>query len=171
MTPSFPVAWCPGFMVVTSSFTLTHLSITFSNQKFSNCRPTLYVGFVKLTLDNFCGNSVFEMNIQICYQPCCNICVIFRNNHSQCTRISFCECWYSPIDPLRWYLLVYGDVTLETVALNVTNNVAGFTVDSPAKRAPTIYPFSKSNKSPILRFFHKDYHTQSVMHWHEHYRV
>jgi hypothetical protein len=30
----FPVVWCPGFMVVTPLF--THLSITFSNQRFSN---------------------------------------------------------------------------------------------------------------------------------------
>jgi hypothetical protein len=51
----FPVA-CPGFMVVTPL--LTHLSITFSNQRFSNCSPTVDVAFVKLTLDSFYGNDV-----------------------------------------------------------------------------------------------------------------
>jgi hypothetical protein len=45
------VVWCPGFMVVTPSF--THLSITFSSQRFSNCNPTVNVGFVTLTLDSF----------------------------------------------------------------------------------------------------------------------
>jgi hypothetical protein len=41
---------------VTSSF--THLSITFSNQRFSNCSPTVDVGFVKLTSDSSWGNSL-----------------------------------------------------------------------------------------------------------------
>jgi hypothetical protein len=43
--------------VVTPSF--THLRITFSNQRFSNCSPTVDAGFVKLTSDSFCGNRVF----------------------------------------------------------------------------------------------------------------
>jgi hypothetical protein len=40
---AFPVVWCPDFMVVTPSF--THLSITFSNQRFSNRSPNVYVDF------------------------------------------------------------------------------------------------------------------------------
>jgi hypothetical protein len=48
---AFPVVWCPGFVVVTPSF--THLSITFSNQRFINCSRTVDVGFVKLTSDSF----------------------------------------------------------------------------------------------------------------------
>jgi hypothetical protein len=70
---AFPVAWGPGFMVVTPSF--THLIITFSNQRFSNCSPTatIDVGLVKLTSDRFCGNRVFKMNIQFC----CSSSVIF----------------------------------------------------------------------------------------------
>jgi hypothetical protein len=59
---SFPVVRCPGFMVVTQSF--THLSITFSNQRFSNCGPA--VGFVNLMSVSFCGNRVVRMNIQFC---------------------------------------------------------------------------------------------------------
>jgi hypothetical protein len=55
---------------VTPSF--THLSITFSNQRFSNCSPTVDVGFVKLTSDSFCGNRVFKMNIQFCCHLCCS---------------------------------------------------------------------------------------------------
>jgi hypothetical protein len=35
-----------------------HLSITFSNQRFSHCSPIVDVGFVKVTLDSFCGNGV-----------------------------------------------------------------------------------------------------------------
>jgi hypothetical protein len=50
--------------------------------------------------------------------------------------------------------------------------VAVFVTDAPAICVPTIWPLSKSDKSPILRFFHVDYHwTQSLMHWHKHYRV
>jgi hypothetical protein len=36
-------------MVVTPSF--THLGITFSKQRLSNCSPIVNVGFVKLTSD------------------------------------------------------------------------------------------------------------------------
>jgi hypothetical protein len=35
-----------------------------------------------------------------------------------------------------------------------------------------ICPPSKSDKSPIFRFFHTDCHsTQSLMHWQGHYRM
>jgi hypothetical protein len=40
---------------------ITHLSITFNNQRFYNCSPTVDVGFVKLTLDSFCGNRFFKI--------------------------------------------------------------------------------------------------------------
>jgi hypothetical protein len=53
---AFPIVLSPGFMFVTPSF--THVSITFSNQKFSSCSPTMHVGFVKLTSDNFCENGL-----------------------------------------------------------------------------------------------------------------
>jgi hypothetical protein len=46
------------FLVVKTSF--MHLSITFSNQRFSNCSPTVDAGFVKLTSDSFCGKRVFS---------------------------------------------------------------------------------------------------------------
>jgi hypothetical protein len=36
-----------------------------SNQKLSNCSSTIDVGFGKLTLDSFCGDMVFKMNIQL----------------------------------------------------------------------------------------------------------
>jgi hypothetical protein len=50
--------------------------------------------------------------------------------------------------------------------------VAVFVTDAPAKRAPTINSLSKSDKSPIFRFFHTNCHsTQSLMHCHEHYIV
>jgi hypothetical protein len=52
-TREFPVVCCSGFTVVTRSF--THLSITFSNQRFSNCNhtATVDIGFEKLTSDRF----------------------------------------------------------------------------------------------------------------------
>jgi hypothetical protein len=40
--------------------------------------------------------------------PPCHLCcstVIFRNSPSQCTTISFCQCWFSPTIPLRWCCL------------------------------------------------------------------
>jgi hypothetical protein len=55
-------------MVVKPAF--NHLSISLSNQKFSNGSLTVGVGFVKLTSDSFCGNRVFKMNIQFCPVTC-----------------------------------------------------------------------------------------------------
>jgi hypothetical protein len=43
-------------MVVTPSFTI--MNITFCNQRFSSCSPTVDVRFVKLTSDSFCGNCL-----------------------------------------------------------------------------------------------------------------
>jgi hypothetical protein len=65
----------------------THFSITFSNQRFSNCSPPVDVGSVKLTSDSFCGN----MNIQFCCNLWCSSSVIFRNTPPQCRTISFCQ--------------------------------------------------------------------------------
>jgi hypothetical protein len=54
---------------------------------------------------------------------------------------------------------VYADIALETVALDTPNNVAVFITDVPAKRAPTICPPLKSDKSAIYRFLHTDCHS------------
>jgi hypothetical protein len=62
-------------------------------------------------------------------------------------------------------------ITLETVALDTPNNVAGFMTVAPAKGAPTVCP-SKSDKSAIFRFFHTDSHsTQSLMQSYEDLRT
>jgi hypothetical protein len=50
-------------------------TVLFSNQTSSNCSPTVDVGFVKVTLDRFCGKRVFS--IQFCCHLCCSSCVIF----------------------------------------------------------------------------------------------
>jgi hypothetical protein len=102
--------WCTGFMVVTPSF--THLSITFSNQRFSNCSPTttLDVGFVKFTLDSFCGNRIFEMNIQFCSNvTCAGVIVwffetIFLNvRWSLSVSIDLCLLMLSSHDRAHWW--------------------------------------------------------------------
>jgi hypothetical protein len=157
-------------MVLTPSF--THLSITFSNQRFSNCSPTVDVGFVKLTSDSFCGNRVFKMNIQFCCHQFCSSSVIFLNNvwRSLCVNFDFGPLFLS--DDVVFPLLLYADITLESVALDTPNNVAVSVTDATAKQASTICPFLKSDKSPVFLFLHTDCHsTQSLMHWHEHYRM
>jgi hypothetical protein len=153
----------------------THPSITFSNQRFRNCSPIVYVGFVKLTSDRFCGNRVFRMNMQFRCHICCRRSVIFRNNPSQYTTILSASVDFHPLFLFAdvvfpWF--VYADITLETVALDTPSRVAVSVTDAIAKRLPTICPLSKSNKSPIFRTFHTDCHsTQSLMHLHEQYRV
>jgi hypothetical protein len=62
------------FYGLTPSF--MHLSIIFSNHKFISCSPTVDIGFVKLTLDSFCGNRVFKMNIQFCCPVTCAALVL-----------------------------------------------------------------------------------------------
>jgi hypothetical protein len=67
---------------------------------------------------------------------------------------------------------VYADITLETVALDTPNKLVDFITDAPAKRAPTIFTLSKSERSPIYRFFQTDSRsTQSLIHLHELYRM
>jgi hypothetical protein len=118
ITHAFPVAWCPGFMVMTPLF--THLSITFSNQRFSNCCPTVNVAFVKLTSFSFCGNRVFKMNIQFC----CSRSVIFET--------IFLSVRWSPVivDSCPLFLFadagfpfVYADIISETVTLDTPNTL------------------------------------------------
>ena len=47
-----------------------------------------------------------------------------------------------------WF--VYGIRTLEITALDTRNKMAVAVTEAPAKRAPTMRPLSKSDKSPIL---------------------
>jgi hypothetical protein len=102
-----------------------------------------------------------EYSVLLSCHLCCSSSVIFRKNSFQCTTISFYQCWF-----------VHADITLKTVTLDTPNNVAVFVTDAPAKRAPTICPLSKSDKSPISQFFHTDCHSaQLLMHWHEHNRM
>jgi hypothetical protein len=112
--------------------------------KFSSCSPTLDVRFVKIMSDSFCGNRVFKMNIQFWCHLCCSSSVIFQNNPYQYMTVSV-------IVVFLWFM--YADVSLETLALDTSYNVVVFVTDAPAKRASAICPLSKSDKSPIFRFF------------------
>jgi hypothetical protein len=147
---AFPFARCPGFMVMTPLF--LHLSITLSNQRFSNCSPIVDVGFVKLKLATLCGNRVFKMNINFC----CPLCCSSRNSPPQCTTISFCQCWFSATVPLRWCcfpMICLRRHNLTKLSLSMLLICWGFYTDAPAKRTWTICTLSKSDKSPIFRFF------------------
>jgi hypothetical protein len=76
-------------------------------QKFSNCSPTLDVGFVKLTSDSFCWNRVFKMNILFCCRVICATVVtwffletiLLNVRQSLSVNVDL-----SPTVPLRWYL-------------------------------------------------------------------
>jgi hypothetical protein len=131
MTHTFPVVWCPGFMVVTPLF--PHLSITFSNHRFSNCRPTINVGCVKITLDSFCGKRVFKINIQFCCHLCCSSPVIFRNNSSMyddlfLSMLTSVHCSSSLM--LASHDSCNANITLEIVTFNTSNNVVAIVTDA-----------------------------------------
>jgi hypothetical protein len=140
----------------------TQMNITFGNQRFSNCCPTADAGFMKLTPNSFCAKGVFRMNNQFCCPLCCISSVIFRNNPQRTTisffvNVGFCPLYLFADIVFPWF--VYADITLETVTLDTPNNVAVYIRDAPAKCLPTICPLSKSDKSPIFRFFHTDCHS------------
>jgi hypothetical protein len=50
------------------------------------------------------GSSTWIFN-SAAVHLCWSRCMISRNNPSQCTTISFCQCWFSPTVPLRWCYL------------------------------------------------------------------
>ena len=162
----FSVVRCLGIIIITPSF--RPFSIVFSNQRFSNCSSIVDIGFVKLLSNCFCGNRVFKMNTELCCHLCCSISLIFRHNPLHLV-------WFSVTIPLSWWCLPVICVclnNLETAALVTPNKVAGLVADVPAKCAPTICPLWKYDKSPILQYFHMScYRTESVMHWHWHYRA
>jgi hypothetical protein len=155
--------------------TFTHLNITFDSQRFSNCALQwmldLWSSYWTVFSETWSSKWIFSSVV-----PCAAVVLwLFRNNPSQCTTISFCQCWISRTVPLRWCCLswfVSVDITLEIVALDTPHNKTVFVTDAPAKRIATIYRLFKSDKSTILRFFHTDCHpAQSLTHWHGHYRV
>jgi hypothetical protein len=100
----FQLSGVQVFMVVTPSF--TYLRITFGKRRFSNCNRTVDVGFVKLMSDSFCGNGPSRwLFSSTALHLCCSSSVIFGNNPSRYTMISFCRCWISPAVPLHWCCL------------------------------------------------------------------
>jgi hypothetical protein len=117
------------------------------------------------------------MNIQFCCPVICTAVVVWFFEtilpivrRSLSINVDFRPLFLFADVVFPWFM--YADITLETVALDTCNNVSGFVRDAPAKHAPTICPLSKSDNSPISRFFHMNYHLkQSLMHLHEHYRV
>jgi hypothetical protein len=124
ITRVFPIVWCPGFMVVTPSF--TRLSITFSNQRINNCSPSVDVGFVKLMSGSFYGNRAFKINIQLCCHLCCIIrwlieTVLLNVLWSLSVNIDFRPLFLFADVVFAWF--VYADITLEIVALDTPNNM------------------------------------------------
>jgi hypothetical protein len=116
-------------MVVMSSF--THLSVTFSNQGFSNCSPTVDVEFVKLMLDSFCGNRGFKMNIQFCWPvTCAAVVLIFFETlllnvrRSLSVTVNFRPLFLFTDVVIPWFM--YADITLESVALDTPYNLTVF---------------------------------------------
>ena len=145
-----------------------------SNKRFSNCRRTVDVGFVKLSSDCFCGNRVFKMNTELYWHLCCsssvNLDTVLCNiRRSPSLRFGFLPLFLLAGDVFQW--CVYAVITLGTVTLETPNKLAALVTDVPAKRPPTICPlWNSDSKSPILQYFHTNCYL-NVMHWHWHYEV
>jgi hypothetical protein len=150
-------------------------SNVFNNQRFSNCRSTMNVGFVTtlVTLFLFFVETVLRRTLSSTVTFAAvllwfTVTVLFNVGRS--LPLSFC---FQPLflladDVLPWF--VYVVITLGTAALDTCKKVAVLITDAPAKHAPTICPLWKSEMSPILQYSHTNcYEIQSVMHWHWHY--
>jgi hypothetical protein len=147
---------------------------TFSKQKLSNWSSIVVDGFAETHSQSFWGNSIWEMNIQMCCHLCrsscdfskqsCTMYVIYFANVDFRRLLLFADVIFT------WFL--YADITLENDALDTPDNVAVSITDAPPKRAPMTCPRSKQNKSQIFRSFHTDCHpAQSLNHWNEYYRM
>jgi hypothetical protein len=104
----------------------------------------------------------------------CSSSEIFRFDPSQITTISFCPVLISAHCSSSLMLPSTIHVCRHSLrnSLDTPNNNAVFVTDAPAKRVLTTCHLSKSDRSPIFRFFHSDSHSiQSLMHLHEHYRL
>jgi len=149
----FPVISRPGFMIITPSF--SPFSVLFSNGRFSNCSSTEDAGFVKLSSDCFVEtwSSRWLLSSAITFASV----VLWFSDTILLNGDSFHLIWFSATVPLSWYVFpwfVCAVITLETAALNTPNKVAVVFTDAPAKRAPTVCPRRKSDKPPILQYFH-----------------
>jgi hypothetical protein len=135
----FPVVWYPNFLVVSPSF--MHLSITFSNQRFSKLQS--------------CGCWICEAHIRqfLWKRPSCWIfssavtyaavvvwffkTILLHVRQSLSVNVDFHSLLLFA-DVFPWF--VYADITLETVTLD-TPNVALSVTDAAAIQPPMICPF------------------------------
>ena len=105
--------------------------------------------------------KVSKMNTEFYCHLWCGSSMIFRHNPLQCTvPLSLSFGFWQPFllagDVFPWF--VYAVITLETASVDAPNKVAILVTDAPAKHAPSVCPLQKSNKSPILQYFHTNYY-------------
>ena len=151
----FPIIRHPDFMVITPPF--SPCSVVFSNQRFSNSSSNVEVGFVKLSSDRFCGNGSSWWFLSSAVNSAA-VVILFLGT------ILFNVWWYLSLsfdfqplfiladDVFPWFL--HSVITLEIASLDTLNKVANLVTDTPPKCTPTICPPWKSDKSPILQYFH-----------------
>jgi hypothetical protein len=104
-------------MVVAHSF--TNLNITLSNQKFINCRPIVDVGFVKLTPDGSVETGPWRW---IFSSPVTCAAILLDVLRSLFVNVQFFPLFLLADVAFPWF--VYADITLESVSLDIPNNVA-----------------------------------------------
>ena len=118
----FPTIRHTGFTIITTYFSL--FSVAFIYQRLSSCSCTVDVGFVKLSSDCFCGNSVFKMNVEFYRHICCSSFMIFRHSPLQCRRFISLSFGFRPLFLSADYVFpwfVYAVITLGPAALNKPN--------------------------------------------------
>jgi hypothetical protein len=171
---SFPVVWCPGFLawhhclriwaLLSVIRSLAAAALPWMLDLWSSCR-TVFV-------DTGSSRWIFSFYCNLCSSTS----VIFKTIHLNVRRSHSVSVDFRPLFLFAdvvypWF--VYADKTLETVALDTRNNVAGFITCSSQTRTNYLSSCKmRGAPHPIFRFFQTDRHsTQSLVHCHEHCRV
>jgi hypothetical protein len=125
ITLPFPVVWCPGFMVVTPP--CMHLGITFSNQRLSNCSPSVDVDLWSSCVTIFAERGSCRWMFSSAVTRDRALLSFFETVLLHVRRSLAVNVDLRPLSLFAdvvfpWH--VYANITLETVALDTPINVA-----------------------------------------------
>jgi hypothetical protein len=118
ITCAFPVA---DIQVLWSRHNRLHLSIIFSNQRFSNCSPAVGVGLVKFTLDFFFLKQGLQDEYSVLLSSALQLFSNFSKQSFSMYEDLSVSIYFRPLFLFADFMFpcfVYADIMLETIALD-----------------------------------------------------
>jgi hypothetical protein len=132
-----------------------HLIITFSNQRFSNCSPTvmldLWSSHQTVFLETGSSGWIFGSAV-----TCAEVVLWFLETillnvqRSLSVNVDSCPLFLFNDDVFPWFMYD-GDIILETVILNTPNNTVVFVTHAPAHQWSVL--FTNWTSLPFSNFF------------------